>query len=189
MRILPILFALLAAVSPVSAGLLYAVHFDTTTLDPVAMYTADFQLIGSNGNTVNLTNFSYGSGSGPTGPYELDTIGNFFNEVMVPFLPGASLDFEVASTNLPPPSGGFPDELSLFLLDSGGNPLPTADPADSFFYLDVTGAQPNIQTFGDPGGVPAPSLTAIPEPAPIWLVAAGLGLVMLSRSARRGRPA
>lgn len=143
-------------VGPMSAGTLnYQVTLDTTALTQGAAYTLDFQLIGTNGNTANVANF------------ELDTLSNFFNEAFVPFQAGSEAQFLISATNIGPPGGGFPDELSMFLLDGNGNPVSTADPADALFYFDITGDAPNIQTFG--GTLPAPDVTPIPEPGTGWL--------------------
>jgi hypothetical protein len=183
MKALQIAILTITAVSAASASVTYNVQLDTTGLTPAATYYLDFQFIGSNENTVNLTGFSFGGGTGPAGPFELDTITNFFNEVMVPFQPGSNAAFQVTSTNISPPVGGFPDELSFFLLDSGFNPLTSSDLADAFFYLDLTGGQPNIQTFSGPG-VPAPVFTstvAAPEPATFWLVAFALSALVFRR--------
>jgi len=51
--------------------------------------------------------------------FVLDAISNFFNEVTQPFLPGRMVHFQVNSTNIAPPAGGFPDELAFLLLDTG----------------------------------------------------------------------
>jgi len=194
MKIFPTaLLALIALPAIASASsLTYNVQFDTSGLSAGGTYFLDFQFIGSNGNTVDLGDFSYGGGSGPAGPIEMDTITNFFNEVTDPFTAGATLDFQVATTNIGPAVGGFPDELSFFILDSSLNPLTTPDPADAYFYFDVNGGIPDIQTFGG-SGVGAPSITSaaappgVPEPGTMLTMAMGLGLAALKRWPRRKR--
>jgi hypothetical protein len=188
MRTLRFLLLTLAAAYAATASTVYNVQVDTSGL-PSGAYYMDFQFIGSNGNTVNLTNFSYGGGTGPAGPFELDTIANVFNELTQQFTAGSVLSFDVAATNIAPPVGGFPDELSFFLLDSSQNVLPTSDTtADAFLYLDLTGSQANIQTFSGSGvNEPVVSSSDTPEPATLPMLAVGLGLVVLSgaRSLRR----
>lgn len=185
-----ILLTLVAVSAGHSAPLSYQVELNTGPLAQGGSYFLDFQLVGSNSNVVDLTNFAYGGGTGSAATIMLDTSTNFFNESTEPFTAGAELTFDVNSTNIGPPASGFPDELSFFLLDSNNNPLPTSDPADAFFYLDLTGGPPTIETFSGSGlSEPTLSVTNTPEPATGWLllVAASLSLLgaRLLRSASR----
>jgi hypothetical protein len=177
------LLALMALPAISSAATInYNVQFNTSGLSAGGSYYLDFQFIGSDGNTVDLGDFSYGGGSGPAGPIEMDTLTSFFNEVTDPFTAGTALDFQVASTNIAPPVGGFPDELSFFILDGSQNPLTTLDPADSYFYFDVNGGTPDIQTFSGSGvGAPLITVAPAPEPGTILTMAIGLGLAALKR--------
>lgn len=193
MRTLRFLFLTLMAVSCASANNILNVQVDTSGLAAGGTYFMDFQLIGSDGNTVDLSNFSYGGGTGSAGPLEMDDIANFFNEVTPSFTAGTALHFTIATSNIGPPSGNAPDELSLFLLDTSQNVLTTSDAvADAFFYVDITGAQPGIQTFSG-SGVGAPILTSsappasAPEPGTLIMLAAGLGLAALRRLRFRNR--
>jgi hypothetical protein len=193
MRTLRFLLLALTALSCASANNILNVQVDTSGLTAGGTYFMDFQFIGSDGNTADLSNFSYSGGTGPAGPLEMDDIANFFNEVTPSFTAGTALHFTIATTNIGPPSGSAPDELSFFLLDSSQNVLTTSDTvADAFFYLDITGAQPNIQTFSG-SGVGAPILTsgappaAAPEPGTLIMLAMGLGLAALRRSRFRSR--
>jgi hypothetical protein len=187
MKIFPTaLLALIALPAIASASSLsYDVQFNTSGLSAGGSYFLDFQFIGSNGNTVDLDEFSYGGGSGPAGPIEMDTITNFFNEVTDPFTAGGTLNFQVSTTNIAPPAGGFPDELSIFILDGSQNPLTTLDPADAYFYFDVNGGSPDIQTFSG-SGVGAPSIApaappGVPEPGTMLTMVMGLGLAALKK--------
>ncbi len=187
MRTLRFLLLALTALSCASANNILNVRVDTSGLTVGGAYFMDFQFIGSDGNTVDLSNFAYGGGTGPAGPLEMDDIANFFNELTPSFTAGTVLNFAITTTNIGPPSGSAPDELSFFLLDRNGNVLTTSDRvADAFFYLYITGAHPDIQTFGG-SGVGAPILTssappaAAPEPGTLVMLAIGFGLAALRR--------
>jgi hypothetical protein len=176
MRTLLFLILALLAAHPASAGLVYTVQLDTSNLVQGGVYYIDLQFIGDNGNTLTAMEPFYLGGSGDTEPLVMDTINQFFNESAWRFFAGQAAGFTVTMTNNPPPPGGFPDEFSVFLLDQNGAPLPTSDPGSSYLTLDLTGGQPNVQTF--PGsGVGTPIITAVPEPDAGWFVLIALGLL------------
>jgi hypothetical protein len=189
MRTLLLLFLPLAALH--SANVVYNMQMDTSGLTQGGMYFLDFQFVGDAGNTVTVMNPSYGGGFGDTQTLVMDTISQFFNEQDWQFFAGAFAGFTVNMTNIPPQAGGFPDEFSVFLLDQNGDPLPTSDPGGSSATLDLTGGQPDIQTF--PGsGAGAPAVTAAPEPdgfalTLLGLVACGAANLGCSRRFRRLR--
>jgi hypothetical protein len=168
-----------------AAGLAYTINFNTAGLTQGGSYFVDFQFIGDAGNTVTLTDPSYGGGHGDTQTLTMDTISQFFNEQSWHFVAGQFIAFTVQLTNLPPPVGGFPDELSVFLLDQSQTPLPTNDAGGSFVTLDLTGGQPNIQTFQG-SGVSVPAVTATPEPAALWLTLIAIAGAIV-RQLRRSR--
>ncbi len=164
-------FILILAGPAARADLTWTVSLDTSQL--AANYTApfalDFELVGSNGNTVTLTNFSFGGGSAGPGSAFLtggasgnlgssvsltDNTVNFFSDFNQQFTPGSTLTFTVDSTLVAPPSGGTPDNFSMVIFSgydpvngynpftgTGGTPIPTTDPsgADTFFNFNVNG--------------------------------------------------
>jgi hypothetical protein len=168
-----------------AAGIAYTMNLNTAGLTQGGSYFLDFQFTGDAGNTVTLTNPSYGGGHGDTQMLTMDTISQFFNEQSWQFVAGQFVMFTVHLTNVPPPVGGFPDELSVFLLDQSQTPLPTNDAGGSFVTLDLTGGQPDIQTFQG-SGVSAPAVAVAPEPGAFWLSLIAIGGVIV-RQARRSR--
>ena len=153
------------------ADQVWTVSLDTSQL--AANYTGpfalDFELVGSNGNTVTLSNFSFGSGGGAgPGPafltggasgdlgstVSLNDSANFFSDFNQQFTPGGTLTFTVDSTLVAPPSGGSPDNFSMVIFSgydpvngynpssgTGGTPIPTTDPSgnDTFFNFNING--------------------------------------------------
>ena len=118
-------FALILAGSAARAEQTWTVSLDTSQL--AANYTGpfalDFELVGSNGNTVTLSNFSFGSGGARPGtrvPHRRSERRsrkhrqpqrqrvNFFSDFNQQFTPGRTLTFTMDSTLVPPPSGGTP---------------------------------------------------------------------------------
>ncbi len=164
-------FVLMLTGPAASAGQVWTVSLDTSKM--AANYTGpfglDFELIGSNGNTVTVGNFSFGSGgsAGPGPPFltggasgalgssvSLSDSTSFFSDFNQQFTPGSVLSFKVDSTLGAPPSGGTPDNFSMVIFSAydpvngynpltgtGGTPIPTTDPSGSstFFNLDVSG--------------------------------------------------
>jgi PEP-CTERM motif-containing protein len=154
-----------------SAGQVWTVSLDTSKLatDYTAPFGLDFELVGSNGNTVTVGDFSFGSGgsAGPgpafltggasgalTSSVSLSDSINFFSDFNQQFTPGSMLKFTVDSTLVAPPSGGTPDNFSMVIFSAydpvngysplagtGGTPIPTTDPSgnNTFFNFDVTG--------------------------------------------------
>ena len=162
---------LILAGSAVRADQIWTVSLDTSQL--AANYTGpfalDFELVGSNGNTVTLSNFSFGTAvvpaqasafltggaSGDLGSsVSLNDSANFFSDFNQQFTPGGTLTFTVDSTLVAPPSGGTPDNFSMVIFagydpvngynpasGTGGTPIPTTDPSgnDTFFNFNVNG--------------------------------------------------
>jgi hypothetical protein len=162
---------LILAGPAVRADQVWTVSLDTSQLaaDFTAPFALDFELIGSNGNTVTLSNFSFGNGGsagpGPAfltggatgdlgGSVSLDSTASFFGDFNQQFSPGSTLTFTMDSTLVAPPSGGVPDNFSMVILEgydpvngfnpitgTGGTTIPTTDPsgADTFFNFNVNG--------------------------------------------------
>jgi hypothetical protein len=175
----------------------WTVTLDTSQLavNYTSPFGLDFELIGANGNTVTLTDFSFGNGgsAGPGaafltggaggdlgGSVVLSDAADFFSDFNQQFTPGDMLSFTVDSTVVPPPSGGIPDNFSMVIFSAydpvngynpstgaGGTPIPTTDPtgADTFLSLDING--PGSTT---PSGYPSVngdvSITITPQSVP-----------------------
>jgi hypothetical protein len=156
--------------SAAHAGQIWTVTLDTSQLaaDYTGPFALDFELVGTNGNTVTLSQFSFGTGSaGPgsafltggaggslTSSVALTDSVNFFSDFNQQFTPGATLTFTMDSTLIAPPSAGTPDNFSMVLFSNydpvngynpftgtGGLPIPTTDPSgnDTFFNFNITG--------------------------------------------------
>lgn len=138
------------------ADLSWTVSLDTSQLatDYTGPFALDFELVGSDGNTVTLSGFSFGGGSaGPGSAFltggasgdigtsvVLNDSANFFSDFNQQFTPGGTLTFTMDSTLVAPPSGGTPDNFSMVIFSSydpakgynpfmgtGGTPIPTTD--------------------------------------------------------------
>ncbi|MGP0065233.1 MAG: hypothetical protein ACLQGP_16735 [Isosphaeraceae bacterium] len=162
---------LILAGSAVRADQVWTVSLDTSQLaaDYTGPFALDFELIGSNGNTVTLSSFSFGTGgAGPGsafltggasgdlgGSVSLNDSTNFFSDFNQQFTPGGTLTFTVDSTLVAPPSGGTPDNFSMVIFEgydpvngynpysgTGGTSISTNDPsgADTFFNCNVGGS-------------------------------------------------
>jgi hypothetical protein len=178
----------------------------TTSTDTFAL---DFQLIAGGGtwNQIQATSFDFGGGSydvsmassigGATvtdGPLTigLDDTSNFFNEVVLPLVPGNSLRFLLSITNQ---LSIAPDSFTLAVLDNG-NEIPTTNPIDAFVEVDFSPGGPTAQAANsDPYATPIDVTASVgpanaPEPSPFVLCALG-ALLLCGRfliAPRRLRP-
>lgn len=221
--ILPVCLALcLAALGrPASAQLHFHVQFDTSNLNPASTYYTEFTLTDGHfqslgtpdtNNSVTLSNFTFGAGaSGAALPEVGNASGSTASSVLLAdgdaggladhaqaFTPGAILGFDASvTTNID--AGGTPDILTIFLLDSGKNTLPTNAPTqtpDAFLRLDITGPTITLASVNPYSNstvpVPAPVITAVstatPEPGALALgigVSLCASLTALRRRAKR----
>jgi hypothetical protein len=162
--------ALTSVGSGAFAGQIWTVSVCTSEM--AAGYTGpfaiDFELVGTNGNTVTLNNFSFGAGGAGPGPafltggasgdlgstVSLNDSANFFSDFNQQFTPGGMLTFTMDSTLVAPPSGGSPDSFFMVIFHgydvvngfdpitgTGGTPIPTTDPTgnDTFFNFSING--------------------------------------------------
>jgi hypothetical protein len=131
---------------------------------------------------VEASGFQYGGGTGPGGSFSLSTALDFFNEELHAFTVGDFLRFRLALNIVQPGPGGFPDQVSLYLLDDALQPLPTDDAASAFAIIDLDGDAPVPQVFGSTeGGVPAPvsEPVVVPEPSAMSFGISGIGVLLL----------
>jgi hypothetical protein len=200
------------------ADLMFDVKLNTSGLKdhPAGPFSIDFQLNDGSGNfagvnTATISNFTFGSGGGPTGAPNLfgGAMGNlsssvtltdngaFVNEFFQEFVPGNLLSFTVSlTTNVDP--GLTPDGFSFSILDSLLSPLPTTNFADAFLFVNINSADlttadlGNSIFAGDPtrpplaGGdvisIGAPQIPGVPETgSSITMLLIGLGAVWCFR--------
>jgi hypothetical protein len=177
------------------ADQVWMVSLNTSQLaaDYTGPFGLDFELIGSNENTVTLSSFSFGGGSAGPGPAFLaggasgdlggsvslnDAGVNFFSDFNQQFTPGSTLTFTMDSTLIAPPPGGFADNFSMVIFQSydpingynpvtltGGTPIPTTDPSgnDTFFNFNING----------PGSTAVASFPSASGDIPITMTPAG----------------
>jgi hypothetical protein len=160
-------------------------------------------------NAVTLSDFSFAGGSGgDAGSVQsmgdvsgdlstkvmLDTDNSGFNNFSENFSPGSSLSFLLSTTdNSVDPTVNTPDEFSLQILDSAGNPIPTLDPSDADSLITLTYAQPlesatyasdtsRTTTSGASLQFTAPTISLVPEPASAAIVLMPLAYLSRRRS-------
>jgi hypothetical protein len=187
----------LSLASLAKADTFYTFTMNTAALVGNGPFTLDLQFLDGSGlpvdlnnNTVALTNFAFGAGGsasgggtatgGASGSLGSGVVLNdtaFFNEYFEGFTPGAVLSFTIDTTNVLDP-GGTPDLLTVAILDSFGNELPTSGPASEFLDLSLAGgAAPQVATFGSAPGsafslaapvVQIQTAPSVPEPTSGW---------------------
>ncbi len=183
----------------------FTVSLDTSALALAVLgdFTLDFQLIDGDGvanTTVVLRDFTFGGGSSAGSPTLVggasgslaagltlqDTA--FFNRAAEGFTPGATLTFLLEVSGSSDPLS--PDFFTMALLDPDGFEVPTLGFAEELLSLAlVAGGAP--ESFGTDQdctdqdctdlNVPAPTVTAVPEPATALLVLTGAALIGVRR--------
>jgi hypothetical protein len=181
---------LVLAGSAARADGIWTITIDTSSLAAdTGPFGLDFELVGTNGNTVSLSNFSYGSGgsAGPGGAFitggatgdlasgvTLSDSSSFFTDFNQQFTPGDTLTFTIDSTLIAPAGGGI-DNFSMVIFQgydpvngydpigaTGGITIPSTDPSGNnlFVNLDIVGPGSAPVTF-QAASVPEPSSAAI----------------------------
>ncbi len=162
---------------------------------------------GDGNNTISLSHFSLGSGAigAPvlnnfSGSFSFSsqlsaTDNSFFSEAYQEFNPGGAIAFTLTTTTNVD-AGGTPDEISIGILDKTLSDIPTLDPGDALFVLDLNSNSPTPQVFasnttispaggGPPLNIPAPMFAlqanSVPEPNTLLLTGAALVLLGLAR--------
>ena len=210
-------FILIAGGSPARADLSWTVSLDTSQLatNYTGPFGLDFELVGSSGNTVTLSNFSFGGGmAGPglafttggasgalTGGVTLDDTSSFFSDFNQQFTPGGMLSFAVSTTLN---SGGFPDSFSMVIFreydavhgydpfaGTGGTPIATTDPSGSntFLSLDIDGQGGTIAVdYSSASGDVSTTVTAnaVPELSSDVMMLFGMLSLVGALARRRG---
>jgi hypothetical protein len=167
--------------------------------------------IGDDNNSVTLSNFNFGGGSalgspllfgGASGSLETGvtiTDNSSLSLFAEQFAPGLELSFSLDLT-LNDDVGGIPDRFTFFILDSSGVPLPTMAPYGDYFFgadlystgaiLDAYGSDPSrAPSVGNPVSIPAPTISAVPEPSTVCLLGGALAMMvgLAARSRKSGR--
>ena len=93
---------------------------------------------------------------------------------------GTTMSFILNLTTNSSP-GGIPDEFSLFLEDSKGNPFPTSDPtgADSLLAIDITGSPLDPLVFTSDYAIITVTEAPVPEPSGAGLTLSSLIILAL----------
>jgi hypothetical protein len=205
--LIPGVFALaLVASGSLSAAEVVTIQMDTTRWQGSSAELAlDFVGFGSPSNIIDITSFQTdgilgsqtvtGDESGilPGTVTMRTSPSSFFNEDLADITFGSYLYFQFQARVNVGPSGAFPDEFSLFVLDNLGNPLVlTTDPTGSnaVATVDLTGdTQPLATSYSSDvtltQGVAAPPGSAVPEPATWTLVAFAGAWLALRKRVRR----
>ncbi len=202
--------------SPARGDQVLTVSIDTSSL--VANYQPgpfgiDFLLTGTYGNTVTLTNFSFGAGGSTVPGTAILTNGAigdlsssvnltdsvyFFNDFNQGFTPGLTLTFTIDYTVIAPPvSSDPPDNFSMVIYNDYnpamglyGTPIPTTDVSSgTLFNFDIDGSvPPNVLVYSTPNEDVTAVVTAASVPEPSSAVIMLLGVLGISGTiyVRRG---
>jgi hypothetical protein len=224
MRIGSLSLALMLGIVPLAhADIAYDISLNTAALigHAAGPFSLNFQLNDGSGggdgnNTATLSNFQFGGGSAAGAPSVSGgasgalsgavtfTDTGFLNSFTQEWNAGSLLSFRLnLTTNVDP--GPTPDEFSFAILDNLGFEIPTGGVAtvgsDVFLLIDITSANPVVQTFrSDPsraafaGGneidmaAPVVVSASVPEPGS-WLLLGTIAIGLAGRLWRAHRGA
>ena len=176
----------------------YQLTLNTSALQGVSQpYQMDVRLIGGADNSVTLDEFSFGGGSGVFSPNGApgvnispgviqftDSAQNPGLEYFLSFYAGSLLQFNLTTTNNPPPNAQVADQITIAMLDTNGLYIPTSDSGGQDYFLQVglTGSPLAVQIWASsatpPFSVVPISGPAIPEPSSIGLALLGVTLLI-----------
>jgi hypothetical protein len=150
---------------------------------------------GDANNTATLSAFTFGGGtagavdavsstggvSGDMGSGVSITDSGFPNILAQYFTAGSSVSFGLnLTTNVDP--GSTPDQFGFVILDPGGNPIPTSDLTGSNYLavINIDSSNPSSVSYSDLVTITPQGPVSTPEPATLFLLAAGLAALALS---------
>jgi len=182
-----------------AAGISVNVSINTSGLptgpgSEIVFIFTDGSGLGDANNTATLTNFALGGGTlgisstsgGASGDMSStvsltdSSLLNFFAET---FSAGTSVSFLLnLTTNVD--AGGTPDQFSIEIIDPNGNFFSPQDPAGDLLAINLDSASPSTSTQSSLVTVSTPGPVGTPEPATIFLLAAGLAAIALSTKRR-----
>ncbi len=187
---------------------IYSVTLDTAPLvgHPAGPFYVEFAFVDGSGygdgnNTVTASTFGFGGGSalgnpivfgGASGSLETGvtiTHTSFLSLFYEQFAPGLQLSFTLDLTSNDDVDG-IPDGFTFFVLDNSGVSLPTLAPSGDYFLtaalgstgtvFNVYGSDPSrAPSIGGPVSIDAPTITSVPEPRTLYLLA-GVLILMIS---------
>jgi hypothetical protein len=202
------LFARVASAGTVS----YSVDLNTVPLigDSAAPFSVAFQLadgsgLGDGNNTMTLSDFNFGGGTGVGMPIVLGgvtgSLGSsisitdslFLNYYIQQFDPGSFLSLDVTTTTNVD-IGSPPDQFLFSILDNTGQQLPTQTGQpffDPFVAITIDSSNPTLQSFssdstqspaggGPPLDISSPQITSVPEPSALLPCAILLSLTLVT---------
>ena len=178
----------------------FLVTLDTSSLSGTQLLA--FGLTDGDGvvnNTVSLSAFSFGDGSALGSPTLLNgatgdltsgvTLSDtaFLSEFAQQFDTGSSLNFMLSTTNGFFSGGAQPDAFFMAVCDSSFSSCYSDDLSGAMLVFNLGGSTPTFLLYGDgAANLPAPLVSAVPEPGTLLLL--GSGIFVIIRSCRKRWP-
>jgi hypothetical protein len=173
------------------AQMIFDVTLDSSPLQghSSAPFSLDFQLNDGSGsldgnNSVTIDHFDFhgGSWTGPNSFTITDTTLPAFGPANI-FTAGSLLSFRVTLTTQVD-AGGTPDQFSFAILDKNNAEIPTQGLGDAFVSVDIDSVDPMVSSFRTDLGrtgidIGAPTITAVPEPVGVGLLAGSLCIIVV----------
>jgi hypothetical protein len=154
---------------------------NTATLSSISLSAG----VAGSVDSANAAGTGANAGNNLSSSISLSDSSNFLNVFPQFFVAGSQLSFVLdLTTNVVSPN---PDQFSLAILDSSGNPIPTSDPTgfNNLLTINIDSPSPGTNIYSNLLTVTA--LTAVPEPSSLFLICVGLlGFATARKSLSRG---